>query len=394
MTRPRSDPHGPVLVAGRRTAIGTAGHAFAGSDVISLTAPVLHAVASTVAPLDRPIDDVIIGNCMGPGGNIARVSALAAGLGNTVPGVTVDRQCGSGLEAVLQAATRIRAGEEELILAGGAESASTAPWRCWPPDGAAAPVRYERAPFAPNGFPDPGMGEAADALARLRGISRRRQDEYAARSHRLTFAARERGRFDAEIVPVDAVERDERPRAGMDTGRLSRLRPSFGADGTATAGSSCGISDGAAAVAVCREAAARGAGIAYLRVVAGTVAADRPELPGMGTAAAVRRLLRRPSLAEQRLTVGDVAAVEITEAFASVVLAAIDDLELDEDTVCAEGGAIGLGHPWGASGTILILRLMSRMLTPATGSAPRYGLAACAIGGGQGLAVLLENPVR
>ncbi len=393
MTRPRSDPYGPVLVAGRRTPIGTAGHAFAGSDVISLTAPVLHALARAVASLGRPIDDVIIGNCMGPGGNIARVSALAAGLG-TVPGMTVDRQCGSGLEAVLQAAIRIRAGEEELILAGGAESASTAPWRCWPPDGAAAPVRYTRAPFTPKGFPDPGMGEAADALARLRGISRRRQDEYAARSHQLSFAARERGRFDAEIVAVDAVDRDERPRAGMDAARLSRLRPSFGADGTATAGNSCGVSDGAAAVAVCSAGAAREAGIPYLRVVAGAVAADRPELPGLGTAAAVRRLLRRPSVAERSLTVGDVAAVEITEAFASVVLAAIDDLGLDVGTVCAEGGAIGLGHPWGASGTILVLRLMSRMLTPATGSAPRYGLAACAIGGGQGLAVLLENPVH
>ncbi len=394
MTRSRSDPHGPVLVAGRRSAIGTASHAFAVTDVISLTAPVLQAVARTVAPLDRPIDDVVLGNCMGPGGNIARVSALAAGLGDTVPGVTVDRQCGSGLEAVMQAATRVRAGDAELILAGGAESASTAPWRFWPPDGDAEPLRYERAPFAPRGFADPGMGEAADALARRRGISRQRQDEYAARSHELSCTASRTGRFDAEIVAVDDVVRDERPRAGMNAARLSRLRPSFGVDGTATAGNSCGVSDGSAALAVCTEGAARDAGLPYLRVLASAVAAGDPDLPGLGTAAAVQALLHRPAVAELGLTFGEVGAVEITEAFASVVLAAIDELELDPDVVCAEGGAIGLGHPWGASGTILLLRLMSRMLAPACGSGPRYGLASCAIGGGQGLAVLVENPRR
>ena len=392
MTRSGTDPCRPVLVAGRRTAIGTAGHAFAGSDVVRLTGPVLDAVAHAVAPLERTVDDVIIGNCMGPGGNIARVSGLAAGLGNAVPGVTVDRQCGSGLDAVLQAATRVRAGDAELILAGGAESASTAPWRFWPPDGDCAPVRYERAPFAPKGFLDPGMGEAADTLARIRGISRRRQDEYAARSHALSFAARAQGRFDAEIVAVDHVTRDERPRAGLDARRLARLRPSFSTDGTATAGNSCGVSDGAAAVAVCTEDAARSAGLPYLRVIAGAVAADRSDLPGLGTAAAVQRMLGRPAVVDRGVTMHDIAAVEITEAFASVVLAAVDDLHLDPDTVCAEGGAIGLGHPWGASGTILLLRLISRMLFPASGAGPRYGLAGCAIGGGQGLAVLLENP--
>ncbi len=381
-------------MAGRRTAIGTAGHGFARTDVIGLTAPVLDAVARMVQPLDRPIDDVIIGNCMGPGGNIARVSALAAGLGDAVPGVTVDRQCGSGLDAVLQAATRVRAGDAELILAGGAESASTAPWRSWPPDGQSAPVRYQRAPFAPKGFPDPEMGAAADALGRRNGISRQRQDEYAARSHALSFDARRHGRFETEIVAVDHVLRDERPRAGMDAGRLARLRPSFGPDGTATAGNSSGVSDGAAVVGVGTEDAARDSGLPYLRVVAGAVAADRSDLPGLGTAAAVRQLIARPAVAERGLTLHDVGAIEITEAFASVVLAAVDDLDLDPDLVCSEGGAIGLGHPWGASGTILLLRLMSRMLTPVTGSGPRYGLAACAIGGGQGLAVLLENPGR
>lgn len=387
----RLDPAAPVLCAGRRTAIGTSGHAFAGVDVIGLTAPVLARVAGDAAALARPIDDVIIGNCLGPGGDIARVAALAAGLGDGVPGVTVDRQCGSGLDAVLQAAARVRAGDAELVLAGGAESASTAPWRCWPPAPGAEPVRYTRAPFTPAGDPDPDMGEAADLLAAKLGISRADQDRYAARSHRLTHAAATAGRYAAEIVPLPRLAADQRPRPGLDERRLARLRPAFGPGGTVTAGNSCGVSDGAAALVVTTQGAARAAGLAYLRVVGSAVAAARPDLPGLAPAPAVRRLLARTGV-----VLADVGAVEITEAFASVVLAVVDELGLDEDLVCAEGGAIGLGHPWGASGTILLLRLISRLLDPpdgpGAGSATGLGLAACAIGGGQGLAMLLAHP--
>jgi acetyl-CoA C-acetyltransferase len=389
VTRRLPDPGAPVLVGGRRTAIGTAGHGFAGVDVIALTAPVLAAVANQTAALDLPIDDVIIGNCLGPGGNIARVSALAAGLGDAVPGVTVDRQCGSGLDAALQAASRVRSGDAQLVLAGGAESASTAPWRFWPPVGSADPVRYTRAPFAPAGFPDPGMGEAADTLAGKLGISRDRQDGYAARSHAVTFAAQQAGRYDAEIVAVQGMSFDERPRAGMTPARLARLRPSFGPAGTATAGNSCGISDGAAALAVSTARAASAAGSPFLRIIGAAVAAGQPDLPGLGPAPAVRRLLSGAAAADRGIRIGDIGAVEITEAFASVVLAVVDELGLDEELVCSEGGAIGLGHPWGASGAILLLRLASRMFRP---DGPALGLAACAIGGGQGLAMLLERP--
>ena len=389
MTRHLPDPGAPVLVGGRRTAVGTAGHAFAGLDVIELTAPVLAAVAEQVAPLGLAVDDVVIGNCLGPGGNIARVAALAAGLGDAVPGVTVDRQCGSGLDAVLQAAARVRAGDAELVLAGGAESASTAPWRFWPPVGGAAPVRYTRAPFAPAGYPDPGMGEAADTLAGMLDISRERQDDYAARSHALTFAAQQAGTYVPEIVAVQGVCTDERPRAGLDAARLARLRPSFGTDGTATAGNSCGISDGAAVVGVTTERAASAAGLPYLRILGAAIAAGPPDLPGLGPAPAVRRLLSRPAIVTSKIGLQDIGAVEITEAFASVVLAVIDDLAIEQDLVCADGGAIGLGHPWGASGAILLIRLASRMLRD---DGPELGLAACAIGGGQGLAMLLERP--
>ncbi|MGW0178541.1 thiolase family protein [Nocardia sp. NPDC003345] len=371
----------PVLVAARRTPIGTAGHGLAELTVTDLAAPVLRSVADSVraAGIGVPVDDVVLGNCLGPGGDPARIAALRAGLGTEVPGVTVDRQCGSGLDAVMQAALRIRSGWDELILAGGAESASTAPWRFWPPSGAAEPVRYTRAPFAPEGFPDPDMGVAADDLARLRGIGRQRQDDYAARSHTRAAAAD----FTAEIVPVGGLAQDQRIRSGMTAARLARLRPSFGTDGTATAGNSCGISDGAAFVAVTTERLAVAAGMPALRVIGCAVAGSDPALPGLGPAPAIRAVLRR---ADRR--VEDLGVVEMTEAFASVVLAVSDELGLDEDLICPDGGAIAMGHPWGASGAVLLVRLAARMLRP---DGPRLGLAACAIGGGQGIAVLVER---
>lgn len=377
-------PAVPVIVSACRTAIGTAGHAFAGLTVTELAAPLLAEAADRTG--GGPVDDVILGNCLGPGGNIARVAALAAGLGPEVPGVTVDRQCGSGLEAVLQGVARIRSGDAGVILAGGVESASTAPWRFWPPGSGEPPRRYVRAPFAPPGFPDPDMGVGADALARRLGISRGRQDEYAARSHARSAASSANGTFAAEIYPVTEISRDERPRPGLTEARLARLRPAFTSDGTATAGNSCGVSDGAAVLALARSHPGPGP---IISVVAGAVAGGDPAMPGLAIAPAVLRLLDRPGSAG--LSVQDIGAIEITEAFASVALAAIDALELDLDRVCTDGGAIGLGHPWGASGAVLLVRLVSRMLAA---DGPEYGLAACAIGGGQAIAMLLRKSDR
>lgn len=371
-----------MLVAARRTAIATAGRGFAGHTVDALAAPVLAEVARAVAPAGLPVDDVVLGNCMGPGGDVARVAALRAGLGHDVPGVTVDRQCGSGLDAVLQAASRVRAGDARLVLAGGAESASTAPHRVWPHSG----ERYTRAPFAPDGFPDPDMGPAADRLAAVRGITRARQDAWAARSHALAASARDAGAFDAEVVEVDGVGRDDRPRAGLDLERLARFAPAFATDpagGTVTAGNSCGFSDGAAAMAVTTEAVARELGLPALRVRAAAVAAGDPALPGLGAAPAARAALARAGL-----TAGELGFVEITEAFAAQVLAVSDELGLDEDLISADGGAIALGHPWGASGAVLLVRLAARM---AAADDARPGLAACSIGGGQGVAMIVER---
>ena len=375
-----STDRSPVIVAARRTAIGTAGRGFAAHTVDALAAPVLAATAAAVAPAGLPVDDVVLGNCMGPGGDLARVAALRAGLGTTVPGVTVDRQCGSGLDAVLQAAARVRAGDAKLVLAGGAESASTAPHRHWPDSG----ERYERAPFAPAGFADPEMGPAAEHLARERGITRARQDAWAARSHARAAAAQAAGVFDAELVPVDGVARDDRPRAAMDATRLARFTPVFESDGTVTAGNSCGFSDGAAAMAVTTPDVARELGLPALRVRAAAVAAGDPALPGIGAAPAARAALDRAGL-----TVADLGFVEITEAFAAQLLAVSDDLGLDEATISADGGAIALGHPWGASGAILLVRLAARMLADDVDG--RAGLAACSIGGGQGIAMLVER---
>lgn len=368
-----------VLVAPWRTPIGNAGHGFASMTTTDLAAPVLTAVLASLREhgITDPVDDVVLGNCLGPGGDPARIAALAAGFGVDVPGVTVDRQCGSGLDAVMQAAARVRSGEEQLILAGGVESASTAPWRFWPPGDDGGQERYTRAPFAPEGFPDPDMGTAADDLARIRGIGRARQDAYAARS----FARAAATDFADEIVPVAGVEHDARIRPNMTESRLARLRPSFGADGTATAGNSSGISDGAAALAVTTSVRARS--MPALKVLGSAVAGSDPALPGLGPVPAIEKVLRRTGVA-----LSDIGIVEITEAFASVVLAVSDDLGLDDNIVCPQGGAIAMGHPWGASGAILLVRLASQMLQD---GGPALGLAACAIGGGQGIAMIVER---
>ncbi|MGW2156662.1 thiolase family protein [Nonomuraea sp. NPDC001699] len=371
----------PVVVAARRTPIGTAGHAFKDVTVDRLAAPVIQAVTESVTgETGRPVDDVVLGNCMGPGGNVARVSALAAGLGHGVPGLTVDRQCGSGLAAILVAGQAVAAGEMGLVIAGGAESASTAPLRT--PRGADRP--YERAPFAPDGHPDPDMGPAADALAAAYGISRDRQDDYARLSHAKALAARAAGAFDQEIVPIGGRAEDQRPRV-LRAASLARLPAAFVPGGTVTAGNSSPVSDGAAAVALVHERA----GLPGLRLVAGSVVGCDPALPGWGPVPAVRRVLARAGV-----DMGRVAAVEIVEAFAAQVLAVtdalgLDPLEADRERVCAGGGALALGHPWGATGAVVVTRLFSRLVR-AGAPAGTLGLAAAAVGGGLGVAALFE----
>jgi acetyl-CoA C-acetyltransferase len=299
-----------------------------------------------------------------------------------VPALTVDRQCGSGLAAldVAAALARTRRG---LVLAGGVESASTAPWRFWPPSDGGDPVRYERAPFAPESVGDPDMGLAADLLAEECGITRERQDAYAARSHARASATAAAGGFTTEVVPVAGVKVDERIRDGLTVERLARLRAAFRPDGTVTAGNSCGINDGAAAVALVDAGTAASLDLPGLRVLATATAGVDPRRPGLGPVPAVRAAL---SLAG--VTLADVDVVEVNEAFAGQVLACCDALGLDDARVCEDGGALALGHPWGASGAVLAVRLFSRMVRADAGE---LGLAAIAVGGGQGVAMVVQR---
>ncbi|GAA1872080.1 thiolase family protein [Asanoa iriomotensis] len=373
------EPNTPVVVAARRTPIAVKGGALADLTAADLaTAAIRACLDDTTAGTE--VGDVVLGNCMGPGGNIARVAALAAGLDVAVPGMTIDRQCGSGLAAIITAAEAIRAGDDRLRIAGGVESCSTAPTRI------AGGVPYARAPFAPPGHPDPDMVRAAQDLAAKDAISRERQDAYAARSHRRAVHTREIGGFDAELVAIRGANEDTGPRARIPDmlARFPALFPDAEDGGTLTAGNSCRDSDGAAAVALV-PAAHRGDAPGLALIATATVGCD-PALPGLGPVPAVEHLL-----AKTDTTTADLAAIEIVEAFAAQALAALTRLGLadDDPRVCADGGALALGHPWGASAAVSVVRLFSRLVRAGAPAGTR-GLATAAVGGGLGVAALFE----
>ena len=359
----------PVVVAARRTAIANAGQAFAALSVSDLAVPLVQAVIADALQPGDTIDDLVLGIARGPGGNPARVAALAAGLDPSVPAITVDRQCGSGLAAIQVACDMVRAGSATIVLAGGAESASTAP--------------RGRARFAPDDLGDPDMGPAAEDLAKACGITRDRQDAYAARSHARALAAD----MSAEIVEVAGLRRDPRPRP-MRPEVLARMPAAFVPDGTVTAGNSCGISDGAAMVAIVPEWWRAERDLPGLMVRGSSAVGVDPRLPGIGPAPAIARLVSAAGI-----SLAEVDVLEITEAFAAQLLAVTDELGLDAlgvdaERICPQGGAIALGHPWGASGAIAMVRLFSQMVRQ---GGPRRGIAACAVGGGMGLATLVER---
>jgi acetyl-CoA C-acetyltransferase len=365
----------PVIIAARRSPIGTRGRALAQLRVEELAAPVIRAAladAEAARGLPITVGDVLLGNCMGPGGNPGRIAALAAGLGHEVPGVTVDRQCGSGLAAVLDAAAAIRAGDGRMRVAGGVESASTAPVRSV--DG----IPYDRAPFAPAGFSDPEMTRAAEDLAVHDGISRSRQDAHAARSHARARAARDAGRFDAELVPLAGLRHDD---AIGGAERLLPRLPALFPGGTLTAGTATRIGDGSAALVLAPAGAAPG-----LAIRASAVVGCDPALPGIGAAGAIQEALR-PAGSD----LADIAALEIVEAFAAQSLAVLDRIGIadDDPRLSADGGALALGHPWGASGAICVVRLFSRLVRAGAPAGTR-GVAAASIGGGMGIAAVLE----
>ncbi len=383
-----SEHNSPVVIAARRTPISTRGMRLRNRSVHELAAPVIRqclADAERTIGSSIAVGDVVLGNCMGPGGNIARLSALAANLDVSVPGMTIDRQCGSGLSAIITASNAISAGECRLLLAGGAESASTAPLRI------AHGAPYVRAAFSPTGFPDPEMGPAAQDLAAAFGIDRDRQDAYAERSHRLALVQLAVGGFDDELVTLDELGRDDSPRERMTDllPRFPSLYPTVGGPttGSVTAGNSCRISDGAAIVAIV-SAGSRGDAPGLALLAHATIGCD-PALPGIGPVAAVNGVL-----AAAGVSLDDIAAFEIVEAFAAQTLAVLYSLGLAardfvDPRVCSGGGALALGHPWGASGAVSVVRLFTRLVREGA-PAGSLGIATAAVGGGMGVAALFE----
>jgi acetyl-CoA acetyltransferase family protein len=382
-----------------RTPVGRHGGALAGVRPDDLAAGVLSALLRRVPAVDPArIDDVYFGDANGAGEdnrNVARMAALLAGLPPTVPGATINRLCGSGLEGAIAADRAVLAGDADLVIAGGVESMSRAPWVLPKPD-RAFPRGNETAysstlgwrmvnPLMPAEW-TVALGEGAEILADKYAISREAQDAFAVRSHQRADRAWAEGRFGAEVTAVagaDGLARDEGIRPDSTPEKLARLKPAFRPGGTVTAGNASQLSDGAAALLLASERATAAAGLTPLaRIAARGVSAVEPQLFGIGPVQAARTALRRAGIGW-----GDLAAVELNEAFAAQSLACLAEWpELDPDIVNVNGGAIAIGHPLGCSGA-RILGTLARELRRRGGG---WGLAAICIGVGQGLAVVLE----
>ncbi len=379
----------PVIIAALRTPIGRVNGTLRDIEPSQLAAPLIARILRDTGVKASEIDDVLLGNAANSAGNLARLAALEAGLPVSTPGVTVDRQCGSGLEAITLAARMIQAGAGRFYLAGGTESASRAHIRLRPPlerGGELAPVK--RARMAPDETGDPDMGVAAENVATACKISRERQDAFALQSHRRSVEAAVAGRFAREIVPVEtaagSVSRDECPRANASLETLQRLKPVFVEGGTVTAGNACPINDGAAVVLVTSFAEAQRLGVSFaLEFVDAATAGVDPNLLGLGPVPAMQKLKARQSA----LDPAKVDFIEFNEAFASQVLGSLDQLDIAAERVNLDGGAIALGHPYGASGAILTVRLFSQMLASPKGT---EGLAMMGVGGGMGIVTLFR----
>ena len=389
------------FAAARRTPIGRLRGALSAVRPDDLAATVIRGLVADVPTLDPArIDDVYWGAANQAGEdnrNVARMAALLAGLPETVPGATVNRLCASGLEAVTTAARAVAAGEADIVLAGGAESMSRAPFVLPRPD-EALPHRMETHdtrlgwrlvnPAMKELHGLLAMGETAEEVAARYGVTRERQDAFALRSHRLAARARKDGHFDDEILPVErpdgiVVDTDECIREDTSAEKLARLKPAFRAGGTVTAGNASPMNDGAAGLLLVGEDALNDLGLESLgRYVAGASAGVHPDVMGIGPVPATRKALARVDW-----TVADLQEAEFNEAFAAQALACVDQLGIDPDLVNPTGGAIALGHPLGCSGARILTTLLHRMRR--TGA--ERGLATMCVGVGQGSAVLVER---
>ncbi len=391
------DPRDALVVGYVRTPFGRYGGALAHVRPDDLAAHVIRAVLERVGIDGAEVNEVVFGASNQAGEdnrNVARMAVLLAGLPETTPGVTVNRLCGSGLEAVNDAARRIRSGEADVVVAGGVESMSRAPWvRLKPseafPRGERTVVdtvlgwRLVNPRMSELGYQPISLGETAENVRADKGITREEQDAYAARSQERYAHAKADGFFAGEIVPVGDVAEDEHPRSDSTIEKLARLKPAFRDGGTVTAGNSSGINDGAAALVVVSREKAASLGLRPLgRVVSSASAGLHPDVMGLGPIHAVRKLLQRTGLVADGLD-----TIELNEAFAAQVIPCLRELGLPEDRTNPNGGAIAIGHPIGASGA----RLGGTLLRELERHGGRYGIATMCIGVGQGLATLFER---
>jgi 3-oxoadipyl-CoA thiolase len=393
------------IVEAVRTPVGRYGGALAGVRPDDLAATVLEAVVARSGIDPAIIDDVILG-CANQAGednrNIARMALLIAGLPVEVAGQTVNRLCGSGLQAVASAAQAIAVGDADVVIAGGVESMSRAPLVTLKPESG-----YERGtrelvdttigwrfvnPVLDAKYPTISLGETAERVAAQWSVSREEQDAFALESQRRAASAASSGVHAEEIVPVKipqrkgdaiSVEKDEHPRPETNAASLAKLRPAFIEGGSVTAGNASGINDGAAALLVMEAGRARALGLKPLaRVVATSVAGVDPSVMGIGPIPAIRKLFERTGLSAK-----EIDRVELNEAFASQAVACIRELGLNPATTNIHGGAIALGHPLGASGARMLVTLTREL----TRSGSRFGIASMCVGVGQGIAMLVER---
>jgi acetyl-CoA C-acetyltransferase len=386
------------LIAARRTPIGKLLGSLASVPAPQLAAVAIQAALSDAGVAPEQVDEVILGNVLsaGVGQAPARQAALAAGIPPSVGAVTINKVCGSGLKAVMLADQAIRAGDAEVIVAGGMENMSLAPhlllgvrsgWK-FGSQPAMDSMQLDGLWCAVEGK---GMGSLADYIAAKCGVSRSEQDAFAAESHRRAVAAQATGKFRREIVPVSVgsgkaeklVELDEGPRPNCSVGDLAKLLPAFAPDGTATAGNASQISDGGAAVVVASESLAKAhPSPIKARIVAAATSGVAPQDLFIAPVSAIEQVL-----AKARMKMGDIDLVELNEAFASQCLACMRPLDLDPAKVNVHGGAIALGHPIGASGA----RVMVTLLHALADRDLRYGLAALCLGGGNAVAMIVER---
>ena len=395
-----------LIIDAVRTPMGRFGGALARVRPDDLAAHTIVAAVARTGIDPAQVTDVFWGAANQSGEDnrdVARMAALLAGLPIEVPGVTVNRLCASGLEAINQASRAVRLGEADLYIAGGSESMSRAPWVMMKPERPlprGEQTIYDTAlgwrlinPRMAERYSTEAMGETAENVARRYDVSREDQDAFALRSHRRAVAAQAEGRFDAQLAPIEVstgkrgetrtVDADEGPRADTSLEQLARLRPAFREGGTVTAGNASTLNDGAACLVLASERKADELGAQPLaRVVSIGVAGVDPAFMGIGPIPAIRS-----AVAAAGLELDDMDLVEINEAFAAQVLACSRELDLDEGRLNVNGGAIALGHPLGCSGA----RLMTTLAWELRRRGGRYGVAALCVGVGQGLATVIER---